>query len=57
MRVTSLSGEELYAGRYEPGAIQGNRLSINLPSGVSAGVYIVQVFLNDRVYSRKIFVE
>lgn len=57
VRVTSLSGEELYSGRYEAGAIQGNRLSINLPSGVSAGVYIVQVFLNDRVYSRKIFVE
>jgi hypothetical protein len=57
VRVTSLSGEELYSGRYTADAIQGNHLTINLPSGMGAGVYIVQVFLNDRVYCSKVFVE
>ena len=57
VRVTTLTGEELYAGRYGADAVQGNRLSLNLPSHIGTGVYIVQVFLNDRVYSNKIFVE
>lgn len=57
VRVMNLSGEQLYSGRYTADAIQNNHVTINLPSGISAGVYIVQVFLNDRVYSSKVFVD
>jgi hypothetical protein len=57
VRMTNLSGEELYSGRYTADAIRGNQLMVDLPSGIGAGVYIVQVFLNDRVYRSKVFVE
>jgi hypothetical protein len=57
VHVMNLSGEELYWGRYTADAIQNDHVTINLPSGIGAGMYVVQVFLNDRVYSSKIFVE
>lgn len=57
VRVLNLSGEELYSGRYTADVIQSNQVTIDRPSGLGAGVYILQVFMNGRVYSSKVFVE
>lgn len=57
VRIMSSSGKELYAGRYTSDAIQGNQVTVDLPAGMGAGVYIVQVFLNNRVYNSKVFVD
>jgi hypothetical protein len=57
VRVISSSGQQVYSERYTAEAIQGNRLTIDLPSEIGTGIYIVQLFLNHRAYNHKIFIE
>jgi hypothetical protein len=56
VKVMDTSGEELYARRYAASEIQNNEVTIDLPA-TTPGMYILQVILDDSVYTEKLFIK
>ncbi|SKC85616.1 T9SS type A sorting domain-containing protein [Ohtaekwangia koreensis] len=56
VKVMDTSGEELYARQYGVNEIQNNEVTIDLPA-TTPGMYILQVILDDSVYTEKLFIK
>jgi hypothetical protein len=56
VKVMDTSGEELYARRYAASEIQNSEVTIDLPA-TTPGMYILQVILDDSVYTEKLFIK